>query len=410
MFSAERVTFEGSLGEPLAARLDLPAGTVRAYAVFAHCFTCSKDVFAATRISTELARSGIAVLRFDFTGLGASGGDFANTSFSSNVSDILKAVDHLRSHYQAPQLMIGHSLGGAAVLMAASQVPEVRAVATVGAPADVEHVLHNFDASLEKIETEGIAEVTLAGRKFNIRRDFVDDARSQDVPSVIAGLKRALLVLHAPTDAIVGIENAKTIFEAARHPKSFVALDGADHLLSNRSDAIFAASIISNWAARYLVGDAMTDAATEADGVVVTESGEGRFQQLVQIGPHTLMADEPTDVGGDGSGPSPYDLLSAALGTCTAMTLRLYAERKKMDIGRISVVVSHSRTHAADCEDCAEGKGRTLSLFERVISIDGDPPPDDVLQRLLEIADRCPVHKTLSESSRISTRLAEAAD
>ena len=402
MSSVQRVAFEGSLGEALAARLDLPAGSIKAFALFAHCFTCSKDVFAVSRISTELARRGIAVLRFDFTGLGASGGDFANTDFTSNVRDILKAADFLRDRYQAPGLLIGHSLGGAAVLTAACQIPEARAVVTIGAPADVEHVLLNFGAALDEIEAVGAAEVTLAGRRFRIRKDFVEDVRAQDVRSSLGSLRKALLVLHSPIDTVVGIEQARAIFEAARHPKSFISLDGADHLLSDRSDAIFVAETISCWAARYLDCSGFRDAAQETDGVLVTESGEGRFQQLVLAGPHSLLADEPTSVGGDGSGPTPYDLLSAALGACTPMTLRMYAERKKMDLGKISVLVTHSKSHAADCADCVEGRAAQSSRFSRVISVAGEPS-DESKRRLLEIADRCPVHRTLSESSLVST-------
>lgn len=407
MVQAKKVTFKGSLGEALAARLDAPVGAVKAFALFAHCFTCSKDVFAASRIATELAQRGIAVLRFDFTGLGASEGDFANTNFSSNVRDILAAADFLRQTFRAPGLLIGHSLGGAAVLMAADQIPEVKAVVTLGAPSDVEHVLHNFGADLERIETDGAADVTLRGRSFRIRKDFVDDARAQDVRTSIASLKKALLLLHSPTDTVVGIENARAIFEAARHPKSFVAPDGADHLLTSRSDATFAAEIIGGWASRYLDHDAFHDAAVEADGVLVTESGEGRFQQLVRAGMYSFLADEPTSVGGDGSGPTPYDLLSAALGACTAMTLRIYAERKGIELGRISVRVTHSETHAADCSDCVEGTDGDLSRFDRAISFDSEPP-EPTLRRLLEIADRCPVHRTLSQSSTVVTTLAYA--
>jgi len=404
MFSAQRTSFKGSLGEDLAARLDMPAGQVKAFALFAHCFTCSKDVFAAARVSAELASRGVAVLRFDFTGLGASGGDFANTSFSTNVRDLLRAADYLRETFEAPSLLIGHSLGGTAVLAAAGEIPEARAVVTIGSPANVEHVLHNFGAELERIEADGAADVTLAGRNFRIRKDFVEDARAQDVAAKTASLRKALLVLHSPTDAIVGIENARAIYEAARHPKSFVALDGADHLLTRREDAIFAAQIISSWASRYLDIGAFVDEEHDTQGVEVAESGQGKFQQLVRAGPHRLLADEPTDVGGDGSGPTPYELLSAALGACTSMTLRLYASHKKLDLGRISVEVSHSRTHAEDCKDSAEGHKGEISRFDRVIAIDGEPA-DEVRERLLAIADRCPVHRTLSESNLITTRL-----
>ncbi len=406
MFSAQRISFQGSLGEDLAARLDLPAGQVKAFALFAHCFTCSKDIFAASRISAELASRGVAVLRFDFTGLGASGGDFANTSFSTNVRDLVHAADFLRDNFEAPSLLIGHSLGGTAVLAAACDIPEAKAVVTIGSPAHVEHVLQNFGAELERIEAEGAADITLAGRNFRIRKDFVDDARAQDVAARIASLGKALLVLHAPTDAIVGIENAREIYENARHPKSFIALDGADHLLTKRRDAIFAAQVISSWASRYLDTEAFTDEESEPQGVLVAESGQGKFQQLVRAGPHRLLADEPTGVGGDGSGLTPYELLSAALGACTSMTLRLYAEHKKFDVGRISVDVRHSKTHAEDTEDSAEERKGKLSRFDRVIAIDGEPS-EEVKERLLAIADRCPVHRTLSESNIITTQFSE---
>jgi putative redox protein len=409
MFSAQRTSFKGSLGEDLAARLDLPAGQVRAFALFAHCFTCSKDIFAAARISAELASRGIAVLRFDFTGLGASGGDFANTTFSSNVRDLIRAAAYLRDNFEAPALLIGHSLGGTAVLSAACEIPEAKAVVTIGSPANVEHVLHNFGAKLERIETEGVADVTLAGRKFRIRRDFVEDARAQEIATKTAALRKALLVLHSPTDAIVGIDNARAIYETARHPKSFIALDGADHLLSKRKDAAFAARMISSWAARYLDAEAFVDEEHEPEGVLVAESGQGRFQQLVTVGPHRLLADEPTDVGGDGSGPSPYDLLSAALGTCTSMTLRLYADHKKFDVGRISVEVRHSRTHAEDCKDSTEDHKGEVSRFDRIVAIDGEPA-EEVKERLLAIADRCPVHRTLERKSIITTRFRSAEE
>lgn len=407
MSRAQRVIFEGSLGDSLAARLDLPPGEIRAYALFAHCFTCSKDVFAASRISAELASRGIAVLRFDFTGLGASEGDFANTNFSSNVRDIVKAADFLRGNHQAPALLIGHSLGGAAVLMAAGQVPEVKAVATIGAPADVNHVLAQVGRDLETIEKTGAAEVVLAGRSFRIRRDFVDDARAQDVRTSVRSLRKALLVLHSPTDSVVGIDQARAIFEAAHHPKSFVSLDGADHLLTSKPDAAFVAEMISSWAARYLDGGAFLDDAEEARGVVVAESGQGRFQQVVRIGRHNLLADEPTNVGGDGSGPTPYDLLAAALGACTSMTLRMYAERKKIALGRISVRVTHTKTYAADCDNCVEGRQVPLSHFDRVIAFDGPAQNDAVRSRLLSIADRCPVHQTLTQSSHITTTIVD---
>ena len=399
-----RITFTGSQDCALAARLDMPVGPVRACALFAHCFTCSKDIFAATRIAAGLTRHGFAVLRFDFTGLGASEGEFANTNFSSNVADLVLAAGHMRENFQAPALLIGHSLGGAAILAAAGDIAEVKAVVTIGAPADAEHVIDNFKAELGEIERTGAADVNLAGRSFTIRKQFLDDVRANTLNDKIAGLKRALLVMHAPRDATVGIDNATRIFTAAKHPKSFVSLDTADHLLSKRADAEYAADIIAAWAARFL--DTPGERAVgEAGTVTVSETGEGKFQQQVVSGRHTFLADEPRDVGGLDSGPSPYDYLSIALGTCTAMTLRLYAERKKLALDHVEVDVSHAKVHAQDCAECEEREGR-VDRFERCIALTGTLSADE-RARLLEIADKCPVHRTLEQSSVIVTRLKE---
>ncbi|MCA1493222.1 OsmC family protein [Ensifer sp. NBAIM29] len=403
-FDTQRLQFTGHSGATLAARLDLPNGPLRAYALFAHCFTCSKDLAAARRIAAELGREGIAVLRFDFTGLGSSEGEFASTNFSSNVADLLSAADYLRHRYQAPSLLIGHSLGGAAVLAVAKDIPEVRAVATIGAPADVGHVLKKFGTSLEEIERSGAAEVDLAGRKFLIRKQFVEDARAQRIKDAVARLKKPLLILHAPLDQTVGIENATEIFLAAKHPKSFVSLDKADHLLTNSEDAAFAGRIISGWLTRYLATDAPQGTAS-IEHVRVTETGEGRFQNAVQAGSHRLFADEPESVGGLDSGPSPYDFLSIALGACTSMTLRLYADHKKLTLGRIGVDVSHAKIHARDCEECAESErssGARIDRFERVIFVDGEVS-EELRDKIAEIAGKCPVHRTLEAVAKIKT-------
>lgn len=401
-----RLTFEGHDGAELAARLDLPAGAVRAFALFAHCFTCSKDVSAARRIAEALTGDGIAVLRFDFTGLGGSGGDFASTNFSSNVSDLIKAAGFLRENYEAPKLLIGHSLGGAAVIAAAADIPEAVAVATIGAPADADHVAHNFGADLDTIREKGRAEVTLAGRSFTIEKQFLDDISAQNVRERVAHLKKALLVMHAPLDETVGIDNATGIFVAAKHPKSFVSLDSADHLLSDPRDAAYAARVIAGWVSRYL-DNAGEDAAVDTrEGVHVSETGLGKFQSSVVAGRHRLIADEPEDVGGLDSGPSPYDYLAAALGACTVMTLRMYAERKGIAAERIAATVLHDKVHAADCEDCAgevrERNGR-IDRFERRIAIEGEIDAE-VRARMMEIADRCPVHRTLEAGAAIVTR------
>lgn len=402
---SKKVTFTGSQGEPLAALLDLPAGPADAYAIFAHCFTCSKDVFAAARIAGALAAHGIGVLRFDFTGLGMSGGEFANTNFSSNVADLLCAVDFLRREHRAPSILIGHSLGGAAVLAAAGKVPEAAAVATIGAPADADHVIRNFKADLSKIETTGEAEVTLAGRRFPIRRQFLDDVREQNLSGKISSLRKALLVFHAPLDQTVGIENAAKIFDAAKHPKSFVSLDNANHLLSQRSDARYVSDVLAAWASRYIGTDKREDDEPDAQKVTVSETGKGKFQQRVAVGTHRLIADEPDSHGGFDSGPTPYDFLSIALGACTSMTLRLYADKKGIDLGRISVEVEHSKVHAKDCKECAEGREGYIDRFERTIHVEGGLAPA-LEEKIVEIAGKCPVHRTLEKGSAVVTKLA----
>ncbi len=407
MAGIHKVTFEGSKGETLAARMDMPAGFIRATAIFAHCFTCSKDILAAKRIAGELAAQGIAVLRFDFTGLGASDGEFANTNFSSNVGDLVKAADFLRKTYEAPSILVGHSLGGAAVLCAALQIPEVKAVATIGAPADAEHVVHNFGASLDEIERDGEATVSLAGRPFKIQKQFLEDIRTQSVIDHIKHFKGALMVLHSPLDQTVGIDNAATIFTAAKHPKSFVSLDSADHLLTDPQDGAYAASVISAWASRFIRADRPAVETQDKEGVLVAETGEGKFQNFVRSGNHRLLADEPASFGGLDSGPSPYDFLAIALGACTSMTLRMYATFKALDIGAISVTVLHEKVHAEDCLTCSEdmaGSGNKIDQFERRISVEGgvDPALHD---KLLEIADKCPVHKTLEGRASVVTRI-----
>ncbi len=400
----ERLSFPGSLGESLAARLDLPIGRPRAYAIFAHCFTCSKETHAASRVADALTEHGIAVLRFDFTGLGGSGGDFSNTNFSSNVADLKRAAEHLRVNYEAPRILIGHSLGGAAVLSAAGDIPEVQAVATINAPSDAAHVVQSFGGKAADIMRDGAADVTLAGRSFTIRRDFLDDIRAQALHDRIRDMKKALLVFHAPGDGIVGIENAAAIFAAARHPKSFVSLDGADHLLTSKSDASYVATVLEAWASRYLLNQSEQAVPAEEGAVIVTESGAGRFAQDVVVGNHRLTADEPASVGGNDRGPSPYDFLAAALGACTSMTLRMYAERKGLQLGLLSVEVRHAKVHAQDCAEC-EGREGRIDRFERVISVAGGVT-GEMAEKIIEIAGKCPVHRTLESSSVVATKIA----
>ncbi len=409
--SSEKIVFPGASGESLAARLDTPPDNPRADVLFAHCFTCSKDIFAAARISEALVERGFAVLRFDFTGLGASEGEFANTNFSSNVGDLINAADYLRENYSAPEILIGHSLGGSAVLVAAGHVPEAKAVATIGAPADAAHVVHNFGAKIDEIEARGVAEVQLAGRSFTIKKQFLDDLKTHSVETRVASLKKALLIFHAPRDSIVGVENAAVIFQAAKHPNGFISLADADHLLSRRSDAIYVADVLSAWASRFISADETSSALPYPgpDGKVsVAETGAGKFQAEIISGSHRLIADEPVSLGGLDAGPSPYDLLSAALGACTSMTLRMYADHKGIDLERVIVHVSHGKVHARDCKDCSEGRDGKIDRFERELVLEGtiDEP---TRQRLVEIADKCPVHKTLMESAAIVTRLQDGA-
>jgi putative redox protein len=402
----ERLAFPGHSGESLAARLDMPVGPVRAYAVFAHCFTCGKDILASRRIAVELAKSGIAVLRFDFTGLGASKGDFAETNFSTNVADLVAAAQHLGEAYRAPEILIGHSLGGAAVLAAAIALPSIKAVVTIGAPADVGHVVHNFGSNIQRIEEDGEAVVSLAGRPFRIKQQFLDDVRGVSLTDCIKELKRPLLVLHSPLDDTVGIENAGAIFGAAKHPKSFVSLDGADHLLTSAEDASYAAGVIAGWVGRFIKADSPDPVAT-IEHIRVSETGEGRFQNMVMAGRHRMFADEPVDVGGLDSGPSPYDLLGAALASCTSMTIRMYADFKKIKLGRVSVDVQHAKIHARDCAECAEDQrngGGKVDTFTRKISIEGGIP-DELADKLVEIANKCPVHRTLEASAVVHTEL-----
>jgi uncharacterized OsmC-like protein/alpha-beta hydrolase superfamily lysophospholipase len=404
---AERFDFHNSQGQKLAALLDRPDGPIHAVALFAHCFTCGKDNKAARLIAHNLISHGIAVLRFDFTGLGSSEGEFANTNFSSNLDDLVAAADHLRTTVAAPAILIGHSLGGAAVLAAAHRIAEARAVVTIAAPSDPAHVGGLLGDRVEEIKSKGEIEVSLAGRPFRIRRALLDDTAGQNLAARIADLHKALLVFHSPTDETVGIENASRIFTAAKHPKSFISLAGADHLLRRPSDAAYVAHVIAAWAERYL--DMTAPIATAAEGepgeVVVRETRRGTFQQEIAVGTHRFLADEPLAAGGLDSGPGPYDLLLAALGACTSMTLRLYADRKKLPLVRTRVRLRHSRIYATDCAEC-ETKEGMLDRIERVIGLEGELDAE-ARKRLLEIADKCPVHRTLISEVNIRT-VAEA--
>jgi uncharacterized OsmC-like protein/pimeloyl-ACP methyl ester carboxylesterase len=403
----ERFQFTGEGGYQLAAALDLPDGEPIAYALFAHCFTCGKDVLAAKRIAAALSAKGIATLRFDFTGLGSSEGDFANATFSSNVADLVRAADHLRSIRKAPAILIGHSLGGAAILAAAGKIPEAKAVVTIAAPSDPSHVTGLFKDHVDRIREHGKAEVSLAGRPFTIKREFLDDVAEQRLLDQVHNLRKALLVMHSPTDDTVGIDNATRIFVGAKHPKSFVSLSGADHLLSQRRDSTYVAEIIAAWAKRYvdLTAAPAAEAQDKPRQVVVQETREGKFRNTVAIGPHHLLADEPRAAGGDDSGPGPYDFLLTALGACKSMTMRLYADRKSFPLERATVTLNHNKIYARDCEECETREGM-LDQIEVAIGLEG-PLDADQRKRILEIADKCPVHRTLTSEIRIVTRAAD---
>jgi putative redox protein len=399
---SERFEFPNTKGERLAALLDMPIGKPNAFALFAHCFTCGKDNLAAKRIAERLAMCGIAVLRFDFTGLGASEGEFANTNFSSNIDDLVAAADHLRKAHEAPAILIGHSLGGAAVLAAAHKISEARAVITIAAPSDPAHVVGLFKDHVDAIRAQGEVEVSLVGRPFRIKREFLDDVAEKKLNECLATLHKALLIFHSPTDDTVGIDNATSIFTHAKHPKSFVSLAGADHLLSKKDDAVYVANMIAAWAARYIEeSEGIMEDEAETGAVLVRETGQGRYQQEVLSGPHRFLADEPAKVGGGDTGPGPYDLVLAGLGACTSITLRIYAEHKKLPLSRVSVRLSHNKIHARDCENCETTEGM-IDHIDRAITLEGDLTPEQ-RKRLMEIADKCPVHRTLESEVEIKT-------
>ena len=410
----EKVSFAGSTGEKLAAVLEFPGDSEPSgWALFAHCFTCTKDIFSARHMTAGLARRGFGVMRFDFTGLGESEGEFAAANFSSNVRDLVRAADFMRESGRGPVLIVGHSLGGAAVLAAAGEIPEVRAVCTVAAPAEPAHVAHLFTGAQEEIREKGEAEVLLAGRPFRIRRQFLEDIEETKLAGKIAGLGRggrALLIFHSAADKTVGIENARKIYEAARHPKSFVSLDRADHLLSDKRDAAYVSDVLSAWAGRYLPQTAAARAAEDSgeDEVAAVSFAGGRLAQKIQIGKHELTSDEPSSLGGGNAGPTPYGYLLAALGACTAITLRMYARRKNWPLQDAMVTLRHSQAHGEDCENCegGDGNGRKVDRFEREILLKGNLDAGQ-RRRLLEIADKCPVHRTLAAQAEIRTRTAD---
>lgn len=398
----QRLTFKNKEGIELSARLELPIDNYPvAYSIFAHCFTCSKNLNAVSNISQTLAQSGIAVLRFDFTGLGQSQGDFADTNFSSNVDDIVAAADFLKKFYQAPTVLIGHSLGGAAVLMAAQKIESVKAVATIGAPSEPAHVSDQFGYKVDEIEKEGIAKVQLAGRPFTVKKQFLEDIRSTKLKTAIQKLKKALLVLHSPQDKTVSVDNASNIYLAAKHPKSFISLDGADHLLSRKEDSLYVGEVIASWAKRYIDIPKKSPLRTKQQVVVRTED---TFTTQIKTGNHAFIADEPDSVGGNDFGPNPYELLLASLGACTAMTLRMYANRKKWDLTAVNVHLNHEKTYSKAAKAAGEKGNPKQDTFERIVELEGDLD-DKQKARLLEIANKCPVHRTLHGEIEVITKL-----
>lgn len=400
MSRTERIEFANQRGQLLAGSLELPPAAPRAFALFAHCFTCGKDIAAATRVSRALASKGFGVLRFDFTGLGNSDGDFANQNFSSNVDDLVAAAEWLAREHQAPRLLVGHSLGGAAVLVAGDRIESAEAIATIGAPSHPAHVQHLLEGSLETIRAAGSATVSLAGRAFTIQSQFLDDLEQQEVRGNLRRLNQAVLILHSPQDEIVDIDHARKLYSALPHPKSFVSLDGADHLVGRRADSEYVAEVIAAWSGRYLPPYDHPD--TERGVVRVTGRADG-FVQLCTAAGHDWLADEPKKVGGSDLGPTPYDLLLAALGTCTSMTLGMYARHKQLALDSVTVTLQHDRVHAEDCADC-ERQDSLVDRIRRVVTLTGELTAEQ-RQRLLELADRCPVHRTLENEIRVETEL-----
>lgn len=397
-----KIQFPNDDGEMLAARLELPVNQhPHSYALFAHCFTCSKNLSAVRHISTALHQSGVAVLRFDFTGLGESEGEFVDTNFSSNVEDLLAAAKYLADNYEAPSLLIGHSLGGAAVLCAATELPEVKAVATIGAPFAPEHVSHLLGDSIDEIEAHGVAEVNIGGRPFQVKKQFLEDIRSNKISEKIKNLKKALLIMHSPQDRTVNIDNAARLYTTAMHPKSFISLDGADHLLGDKMDAQYVGDTIASWVKRYLALPAQEK--LRRDKTVAARLGDKGFTTEIMVRHHSITADEPVSIGGNDFGPSPYELLTSGLGACTAMTLQMYARRKKWDLKEVKVHLAHFKDYASDMADTENSKSK-IDHFDLKLELEGDLD-EKQRARLLDIANKCPVHRTLHQEVAINVEL-----
>ncbi len=401
--SLSKVSFINSEGQKLSGRLELPADQhPHNFALFAHCFTCNKNLSAVRNISRGLTSQGFGVLRFDFTGLGESEGDFEDTNFSGNVEDLVAAANFLKEEYQAPTVLIGHSLGGAAAIFAASELDSIKAVVTVGAPSNPKHVTHLLKSNLEEIEANGKAVVNLSGRDFTIKKQFIDDLQTKSLPEVAKNLNKALLVMHSPQDLTVEIKNAEEIYIAARHPKSFVSLDGADHLLMRKEDSVYVGKVTAGWASRYVDIPEMPKINSQHQVVASLDDSEGYTTQM-KVGNHYMVADEPESVGGKDFGPSPYELVSAGLSACTAMTIKMYVARKGWKLENVEVHTSYGKTHAIDCENC-EDPNAIIDTFEREIKLEGELGEKQI-KRILQIADKCPVHKTLHSETQVITKL-----
>jgi len=383
-------------GYTLKAYLELPANQKpNYYAIFAHCFACSSALGAVRNISRSLTSHGFGVVRFDFTGLGRSEGEFAESHFSSNVEDLLSVHEYITTHYSAPSLLVGHSLGGAAVITAASKLTAVKAVATIGAPATVGHVKHLFVEEASKAINKEDIKVNIGGQPFTINEDFIADFDKTDLPSILKKLRKPLLIMHSPTDTIVEIENAHQLYHHAKHPKSFVSLDSADHLLSKASDSIYVGNVIGTWVQRYFVAKENIMLETQGEQLVGhLNLIEDNFTTRIQTKKHTMIADEPSSVGGNDFGPSPYEYLNAALAACTVMTLKMYAERKKWDLQEVFVYISHSKKHSDELELDSEKSGY-LDFITKKLRFVGNLD-EKQKERLKEIASKCPVHKTIA--------------
>ena len=401
----QKVSFTNKDEEQLAGRLELPLDqNPHNFVIFAHCFTCTKNLTAVKNVGRALTDAGFGVLRFDFTGLGESEGDFENTNFSGNVDDLVEAASFLEKNYMAPTLIIGHSLGGAASIFAASKIKSIKAVAVINSPSHPSHVLHILKNSAHEITKNGKAKVNLGGVDFTIKKQFLDDLENKSLIDVVSSFKKALLILHSPQDTTVGIENAEEIYKAAHHPKSFVSLDGADHLLSKKEDSRYVGEVIAGWASRY-VEIPVTEEIKSRSKVAASLEGDDKFTTHLKLGDHYFIADEPLDFGGNNFGPSPYEFLSAGLAACTVMTIQMYARRKKWQIDNVTCHVNYSKEHALDCENCEEDSAK-IDTFIREIKLKGNLS-EEHKKKLLEIADKCPVHKTLKTNTQVKTRLIE---